>query len=61
MYAVVNEGGTGRAAYAQSEVCGKTGTAQVASSKLTKGGREKAMQNNAWFVAYGPMKSRKLS
>jgi penicillin-binding protein 2 len=54
MYAVVNEGGTGRAAALPNlEVCGKTGTAQLASTQVVKGGR-KTLQNNAWFVAFAP-------
>jgi penicillin-binding protein 2 len=55
MFGVVNEGGTG--GYAQLkgiEVCGKTGTAQVASADLAKlkGGIE--MADNAWFVGFAP-------
>ena len=56
MYAVVNEGGTGRAGQLPNiKVCGKTGTAQVASSELTKGAKlNQALANNVWFVAFAP-------
>ncbi|MBV8550081.1 MAG: penicillin-binding protein 2 [Acidobacteriaceae bacterium] len=59
MYGVVNEGGTGRAAVLPDvKICGKTGTAQVAASSLTKGAKLKsALANNAWFVAFGPMEN----
>ncbi|MFL6353417.1 MAG: penicillin-binding protein 2 [Bryobacteraceae bacterium] len=62
MYAVVNEGGTGRAGQLPNiKVCGKTGTAQVASSELTKGAKLKqAMANNAWFVAFAPQASPEI-
>ncbi|HEY7098895.1 MAG TPA: penicillin-binding protein 2 [Terriglobales bacterium] len=62
MYGVVNEGGTGRAAYLpEVKVCGKTGTAQVASSNLTKGAKlHSALANNAWFVGFAPMQNPEI-
>jgi penicillin-binding protein 2 len=57
MYGVVNEGGTGvRAALPHIEVCGKTGTAQLASNEFLKagGGGEEDMRDNAWFVGFAP-------
>jgi penicillin-binding protein 2 len=53
MYGVVNEGGTGgRAKLAGIDVCGKTGSAQVASEAYEK--THKDIKDNAWFVAYAP-------
>ena len=34
------------------KVCGKTGTAQLAATELTK--KSKDLKNNAWFVAFAP-------
>jgi penicillin-binding protein 2 len=56
MYGVVNEGGTGGRAWLPNiEVCGKTGTAQLASAEYVKargGGRD--LRDNAWFVGFAP-------
>ncbi len=62
MYGVVNEGGTGRAGQLPNiKVCGKTGTAQVASTELTKGAKLKqALANHAWFVGFAPEDSPEI-
>jgi penicillin-binding protein 2 len=53
MYGVVNEGGTGvRARIPNIDVCGKTGTAQVASAEYEKSHRD--LKDNSWFVGYAP-------
>lgn len=56
MYGVVNEaGGTGvRAKLPYVDVCGKTGSAQVASNEVTKGRSAKDLKDNAWFEAFAP-------
>ena len=63
MCAVVNEGGTGRAAALPTiKVCGKTGTAQVASTERTKGAKlGSALANNTWFVAFAPMEHPEIA
>jgi penicillin-binding protein 2 len=54
-YGVVNEGGTGgRARLPGIEVCGKTGTAQLASNDFLKGKTGKEFEDNAWFVGFAP-------
>ncbi len=53
MYGVVNEGGTGgRAKLPGIDVCGKTGSAQVASAEYEAA--HKDVKDNAWFIGYAP-------
>ncbi len=53
MYGVVNEAGTGGGARIPGlDVCGKTGTAQVASEEYLKA--HKGIKDNSWFVAFAP-------
>ncbi len=59
MYGVVNEGGGtgGRARLPYVEVCGKTGSAQLASNDYLKAsgtGHSKDMRDNAWFEGFAP-------
>jgi penicillin-binding protein 2 len=62
MYGVVNEGGTGgRAVIPGLKVCGKTGTAQLASNTVLKGTAiGKTMKDNAWFVGFAPMEAPEI-
>jgi penicillin-binding protein 2 len=59
MYGVVNEGGGtgGRARLPNVEVCGKTGSAQLASNEYLKGAgaaHANQMKDNAWFEGFAP-------
>jgi penicillin-binding protein 2 len=63
MYGVVNEDGTGgRARIPNVEVCGKTGTSQLASFDYLKsiGGGGAAMKENAWFVGFAPRQNPEI-
>jgi penicillin-binding protein 2 len=62
MYGVVNEGGTGvRARLPGINVCGKTGTAQLASNEVLKGTKiGQTMKDNAWFVGFAPMEAPEI-
>ncbi len=62
MYAVVNEGGTGvRARIPGINVCGKTGTAQLASNEVLKGTKlGQSMKDNAWFVGFAPRENPEI-
>ena len=52
-YGVVNEGGTGvRAKIPGIDVCGKTGSSQIASEEYEK--THKDVKDNAWFVGFAP-------
>jgi len=63
MYGVVNEpGGTGGRAHLPGiEVCGKTGTAQLASNDLLKGtSYGLTHKDNAWFVGFAPRQNPEI-
>jgi penicillin-binding protein 2 len=60
-YGVVNEGGTGvRAKIPGLNVCGKTGTAQLASNQFLKGKTSKSLKDNAWFVGFAPREAPEI-
>jgi penicillin-binding protein 2 len=57
MYGVVNEGGGtgGRARLPNVDVCGKTGSSQLASNEYVKGSAAgRNLKDNAWFEAFAP-------
>lgn len=62
MYGVVNEGGTGaRARLPGVELCGKTGTAQLASNEALKNTKlGQVLKDNAWFVGFAPRESPEI-
>jgi penicillin-binding protein 2 len=61
-WGVVNEpGGTGvRAQLPGLDVCGKTGSAQVASNEFTKGKNSEELKDNAWFVGFAPRQAPEI-
>jgi len=62
LYGVVNEGGTGTRAHLPGiSVCGKTGTAQLASNELLRAGKlRETLKDNAWFVGFAPCESPEI-
>ncbi|MDX2180913.1 MAG: penicillin-binding protein 2 [Bryobacteraceae bacterium] len=61
MYGVVNEGGTGaRARIPGVEVCGKTGTAQLASNDFLRTAAGRELKDTAWFVGFAGKSSPEL-
>jgi penicillin-binding protein 2 len=62
MYGVVNEYGTAtRARIAGVEVCGKTGTAQLASREYLKAMKAgQTMEDNGWFVGFATKQSPEI-
>lgn len=61
MYAVVNEWGTGAASRIPGiDMCGKTGTAQLASNELLRQKNGEEWKDNAWFVGFAPRESPEI-
>jgi penicillin-binding protein 2 len=55
MWSVVNDNGTGSKARVEGfDVCGKTGTAQVAGERKGKAGAGGVPGNNSWFLCFAP-------
>jgi penicillin-binding protein 2 len=60
-WGVVNEGGTGvRAQLPGLDVCGKTGTAQLASNDFLIGKTGKEYEDNSWFVGFAPRQAPEI-
>src|SRR6185436_5034137 len=59
---VVNGGGTAaRSILPGLDMCGKTGTAQLASNDLLKGTKlGQTMKDNAWFVGFAPRQNPEI-
>ena len=62
MYGVVNENGTGtRARLPNIEICGKTGTSQLASyDYINSVGKGIELRENAWFEAFAPRENPEI-
>jgi penicillin-binding protein 2 len=60
MHAVTVSGTGARARIPNIEVCGKTGTAQLASNELLKSSAGRHMKDNAWFVGFAPRQSPEI-
>lgn len=62
MWGVVNEWGTGAAVRMPGiDLCGKTGTSQLASNDVLKGtALGKTMKDNAWFVGFAPRQNPEI-
>ena len=63
LYGVVNDGGTGgRARIPGIEVCGKTGTSQLASNAALRNNKQlrELLKDNGWFVGFAPRQNPEI-
>lgn len=61
MWAVVNDGGTGgRARIEGYDICGKTGSAQLASTQFKQRNEDMDLKDTAWFVGFAPCEAPEL-